>query len=652
MINLRKVGLVCWREYLENVRTKAFLIGVIMTPVLMGLIFVAPLLFPDEDQRVVVIDGTGQLYPLLTASFEEQNKGKTRGRVLLLEDPDNILSPEAEDTEARLAAAEERLRKRVIEKGTAESEQLSAALIIEPRFLTDDVAVESGEAIRLLTLKVTDQKLPSQLRAILTVLRKPLRMAFQFQREVKRNPLAWATVPVAQESAKGGGALPPKRRIHVCDGTGGVLPTVQLLLGGSGELPPELRRAAAEKAGASEGAGGESAGLDALLEQAARAGLATWTLDSWRAPRIKGAQSPMRARLRQMGLDPDALPIDLPGEGDAANGVDPVSLDEARESFAERLRAGDLDAYLVVKREFLTRPLGPRDDDVVLVARDDIPRAELAQLIFALKPLLWSKLYEAEMSSANVVPNITSFNPEKNERYETRDVMAKVLVPFAFVFFLFYGVFAIAQALLNSVIEEKSNRIVEVLLSSLTPLELMLGKIIGTGLVGLTLVALWGGGAYATASYKLGADFIALYLRPELIVYFAIYYVLGFLFLASLVAAVGATCNTIKEAQNYMGVISILYVIPMMTVLPISQQPEGIMASVLSWIPPLTPFVMINRLAASKTIPLWEILATIAMLVVALAFAIWFAARVFRVGILMYGKPPSLRELGRWLWRG
>jgi ABC-2 type transport system permease protein len=76
------------------------------------------------------------------------------------------------------------------------------------------------------------------------------------------------------------------------------------------------------------------------------------------------------------------------------------------------------------------------------------------------------------------------------------------------------------------------------------------------------------------------------------------------------------------------------------------------MASVLSWIPPLTPFVMINRLAASKTIPLWEILATIAMLVVALAFAIWFAARVFRVGILMYGKPPYLRELGRWLWRG
>lgn len=630
MIAPAKVALVAWREYLENVRTKAFIFGVVLTPIIMGLIVVAPLLFPDEDRRVVIVDGTGQLYPLLQAHFEAENQARSRGRTVLVEDEANRIPPDAPDAEARLAAAVERLEQRVRD-GSGGADALYGAVIIEPSFLLDDQAVRDGSAVRWVTLHPTDQKVPSSLRQVLAILRRPIRVQSLLARELARDPGASSQLPLTMEPVdvdEGAAAAPHPRRLHVLDGTGQVLPAVEAVLAAlRGELPE----------GAATGLP-KPGGVPAL----------PWSMDTWKAPAIEGVEPPARVAMMQAGLDPDSLPIALGGGGEEARRV---SFDEAKARFLERVRAGELDAFLLVKRDLLARARGPEPGDAVLYVRRGLPALELAGLGTLLRHVLWGQRRSAEILAANVTPSVTTFNPERGERYEQTDVLAKVVVPFAFVMLLFYGVFGIAQALLNSVIEEKSNRIIEVLLSSLTPLELMLGKIVGVGLVGFTLVALWSLGGYATAAHQMGADFLSQHLRPSLAAFFVIYYVLGFLFLASLVAAIGATCNTIKEAQNYMSVLSILYVIPMLSLMPVTEQPEGAMARALSFIPPLTPFVMLNRLAASKAVPTWEIAATIAILAVSIVGAVWLSARVFRVGILMYGKPPKLRELLRWITR-
>jgi len=199
--------------------------------------------------------------------------------------------------------------------------------------------------------------------------------------------------------------------------------------------------------------------------------------------------------------------------------------------------------------------------------------------------------------------------------------------------------------MISSVIEEKTSRVIEVLLSALSPFQLMAGKILGLGGIGLTVVSLWAGAAYLTARWQgLSIDITA-----ELALYFAIYYILGFLLFSSVLAAVGSICNTIKETQCLMMPIMMVFIIPLLAWMKIVQSPDGTLARVFSFLPPLTPMVMILRLSAGSDIWIVEIFASIVLLVAAVLAAMWIAAKVFRTGVLMYGKRPGLWEVCRWL---
>jgi ABC-2 type transport system permease protein len=142
-----------------------------------------------------------------------------------------------------------------------------------------------------------------------------------------------------------------------------------------------------------------------------------------------------------------------------------------------------------------------------------------------------------------------------------------------------------------------------------------------------------------------------LSVAPEMIAYFAVYYVLGFLLFSAILAAIGSVCNTIKEAQSLMVPLSLLLVVPMMIWFHLVQHPDGTLARVLSFIPPLTPMVMVLRLAASSRLSGVEIAGSIALLAASVPAAMWAAAKVFRTGVLMYGKRPGLAEIIRWVWR-
>jgi ABC-type Na+ efflux pump permease subunit len=222
---------------------------------------------------------------------------------------------------------------------------------------------------------------------------------------------------------------------------------------------------------------------------------------------------------------------------------------------------------------------------------------------------------------------------------------ARIMTPFAFMFLLFMGTFGISQGLLTTVIEEKSSRVVEVLLSAVSPMQLMTGKILGTAMVGLLLLCVWGGiGLSAARTYDV-SELVTGYR----LLLAALYFLPGFLLMASILGAIGAACNELKEAQSMVFPISILTIIPMLFWFYIAEHPASIVSVVLSYVPPITPFIMILRVCSDPDTPLWQIVSTLAVLWAAVIVAMWAAGKIFRIGVLMYGKPPTPGELLRWV---
>ena len=163
--------------------------------------------------------------------------------------------------------------------------------------------------------------------------------------------------------------------------------------------------------------------------------------------------------------------------------------------------------------------------------------------------------------------------------------------------------------------------------------------------MGLSLISVYAAATYLTAAARGMGDLLS----PDIVGYFVVYFVLGFLLVASLFAAFGSACNTVKEAQNLTGPLTIIFVIPMVAWVYIIQNPVSSISTVLSFIPPMTPMVMILRIAARPDLPVIEIALSLLVLLVSVLAVVWLAARVFRVGVLMYGKPPGLKEIVRWL---
>jgi ABC-2 type transport system permease protein len=222
---------------------------------------------------------------------------------------------------------------------------------------------------------------------------------------------------------------------------------------------------------------------------------------------------------------------------------------------------------------------------------------------------------------------------------------AGMIAPILFMMLLFMGIVGISQMLISSTLEEKTNRVFEILLSSVSAFQLMLGKILGICAVGLTLLVLWSAGGLVAASVK-GLDGIVD--APQ-IAWFLVYYVLGFLLIASLMVAVGSACNTLKEAQNLMAPISLLLALPIILSMTVMGNPNGTTAVVLSFVPPFTPFIMMLRVASVPPPPVWQVAASLVLLAGSTFLAVRMAARIFRVGVLLHGQPPSLKQIWRWL---
>jgi len=313
----------------------------------------------------------------------------------------------------------------------------------------------------------------------------------------------------------------------------------------------------------------------------------------------------------------------------------------------EEVREGELDGYLVIAEDvldgkgtchFYTNARNVRD----IVLSGEVERLVYDAVVNTRVKLhnLAPELIEELRRGVEVEQVDVSGEGEKK-----RETVAVLMAPFFFLFLMFMGVSGASQGMLTSVIEEKNSRVMEVLLSALSPFELMAGKIVGLTAIALTVIAVWAGAAYGAAVSRGFGDIVS----PSILGYFVIYYVLGFLLIASILAAVGSACNTLREAQSLMGPIMMLMVVPMVAWFFIAQRPEGPLAVVLSFIPPLTPMVMILRIAALPDLSPFQIAASILLLLVSVPLVMWASAKIFRTGVLMYGKPPTPRELIRWV---
>jgi ABC-2 type transport system permease protein len=224
------------------------------------------------------------------------------------------------------------------------------------------------------------------------------------------------------------------------------------------------------------------------------------------------------------------------------------------------------------------------------------------------------------------------------------------VVVFILMFVMLFSLLSYGVMVMRSVMEEKSSRITEVLMCAASAQELMAGKILGTGSVGLTQIGVWLSiaGYGASRSLYLRTAMAVLDVGPSLIVYFVIFYTLGYLLYSAIFAGVGAIFNSIDEAQQWNFVVILPLIAASAMILPVATSSDSLISVAGSLFPFCSPILMFERLAVHDP-PLWQVALSLTLLVATIAGTMFASARIYRTGILMYGKRPTIRELSRWL---
>jgi ABC-2 type transport system permease protein len=227
------------------------------------------------------------------------------------------------------------------------------------------------------------------------------------------------------------------------------------------------------------------------------------------------------------------------------------------------------------------------------------------------------------------------------------------IVAFIFGALLVLPSFVYGQETMRGIIQEKTDRVVEVLISSLTPLELLTGKILGVAAVGLTQIAVWLSmigvlGAYGAADLAAAGINVGQFIRPSMFIYFFLYFILAYLTYVCVYAIAGAVCNSEKEAQQFIMPIMMLMLAPWFLMMPIVMNPDAPFAVMFSLLPVFGPITMFVRTVVTEP-PVWHIVLSFVIAIATIASFFWITAKIFRVGILSYGKRPTIPEIWKWV---
>jgi ABC-2 type transport system permease protein len=227
------------------------------------------------------------------------------------------------------------------------------------------------------------------------------------------------------------------------------------------------------------------------------------------------------------------------------------------------------------------------------------------------------------------------------------------IVGFIFAALLVIPVLVYGTETMRGIIQEKTDRIVEILVSSMSPLELLTGKILGIAAVGLTQLIVWVlmaslGAGYGAAVASAAGMNVRQFLQPATFAYFLLFFLLAYLSYVCVYAVGGAVCNSDKEAQQLMAPIMMVLLLPWFLMMPIIMSPDSTLSVAFSLTPIFSPMIMFVRVLVSDP-PVTQIISSVLISVATIAVMFWATAKIFRVGILSYGKRPTIPELIRWL---
>jgi len=235
---------------------------------------------------------------------------------------------------------------------------------------------------------------------------------------------------------------------------------------------------------------------------------------------------------------------------------------------------------------------------------------------------------------------------EKARGFDQEYISSMIFLIILYMTIILYG-----TSMMRGVIEEKSSRIVEIMLSSTNSFRLLLGKLFGVGAVGLVQYLIWATMAsvvffLATRSMPAIAEYINI--SPLVLFYFVVFFVVGFFTFSTLYTAVGSMCSDMQDAQSLSMPVTLMMVLPFFISFMVIRDPTTEIARILSLLPFFAPLIMFLRISLVMP-PLWEILASLLINFVTIILITWIAARIYRVGILMYGKRPTVPEMFRWI---
>lgn len=322
-------------------------------------------------------------------------------------------------------------------------------------------------------------------------------------------------------------------------------------------------------------------------------------------------------------------------------------VDTRRQVLTERLAKKEIDGILILPADVLSQK------EITIYSKNAAAVVGRTRVEDALNKAISERRIALAGLDAERVRELTKDVTLKavNERGESG--RGRVVLAFAMLMVLYLTILVYGVTVMRGVTEEKQNRIIEVLLSSVSPFYLMMGKVIGIGLVGLTQYLTWSifgvilTGLSAAPALVMYADQIPK-ISPWLFVFFIIYFLLGYFLYATLYAMVGAIVSNDDDGQQAQMPITMTFMIPMILSTLVMENPTGTAATILSLIPFFSPSLMFLRITLDAA-PGWQIALSIGLMVATIIGAVWLAAKIYRVGVLMYGKRPTIPELVRWL---
>ncbi|MBA4250675.1 MAG: hypothetical protein C0425_04755 [Chlorobiaceae bacterium] len=246
------------------------------------------------------------------------------------------------------------------------------------------------------------------------------------------------------------------------------------------------------------------------------------------------------------------------------------------------------------------------------------------------------------LAGINANVDVTQITIEEGKESKA-DFLTKYMTTFVFLMMLLLVVVGTGGLLIRSLVEEKSNRLIEIIMSSCNPDQLLFGKVIGLSGLALTQVFIW-----TLVGIAILGNTLPTIISFENIILIFFYFFFGFLFYTAMFVGFGSTVTTEQEAQSMTSYLTMLVIFPIVLAIPALQNPDFTAIKVMSYIPLTMPGTMILRINSAQ-IPTWEIILTMTILIVSTYLMIWIASKIFRIGILSYGKRPSFKEIFSWV---